>query len=299
MRYFSLIILTLIMSCQNTGQQNIDIQGHRGARGNLPENSIPAMLYAIDAGVSTLELDVVVTADSQIVVSHEPWMSSTICLYPDGQPISAEEDMSLNIFKMTLEEVQSFDCGSVIHPQFPEQNPIEVNKPLLSDLLDACEQFVEKDNMKAVNYNIEIKSHPDGDGLYHPTIDVFSELVIKVIDSSIPKYRYNIQSFDVRTLQYIHKTHPDITLSYLIGDMGGKPLSALVDDLGFVPPIISPYYPLVDQTFMDEAVNLGTSVIPWTVNDKDIMKNLVSIGVDGIITDYPMMGIELFGSYQE
>lgn len=299
MKYIFFTAMLLAMGCQTIKDRTMDIQGHRGARGNLPENSIPAMLFALEAGVNTLELDVVISADSQVVVSHEPWMSSTICRYPDGSSIAADEAMSLNLFQLTYEEIKAFDCGSKGHDQFPDQNAIAVYKPLLSELLAASEQFITSQGLNPVNYNIEIKSHPDGDNLYHPTIETFVDLVVDAIERHVPRSRYNIQSFDVRVLKHMHNTLPDITLSYLIGEMGEQSLDDLISDLGFEPDIVSPYYPLIDEAFMTQAKSINAQVIPWTINDVQTMQELAGMGVDGIITDYPMMAIEIFGSHQE
>ena len=95
-----------------------DVQGHRGARGLRPENTIPGFLVAIDSGVTTIELDVVITKDKQVVVSHEPWMSAAICLDPSGSPLQAKEEKKFNIYQMTYDEVKQFDCGSLGNTRF-------------------------------------------------------------------------------------------------------------------------------------------------------------------------------------
>ena len=110
-----------------------DLQGHRGARGLRPENSIPAFIIALDSGVTTVELDLAITKDKQIVVSHEPWMSSSICLQPDGSAISEKDQKSFNIYQMDYEEVRQFDCGSKGHDGFPDQVKLPTTKPLLRD----------------------------------------------------------------------------------------------------------------------------------------------------------------------
>ena len=114
-----------------------DVQGHRGARGLLPENSIPGFKRALELGVTTLEMDVVIAADSTVVVSHEPWMSQVICRRPDGSPVEAADEF--NLHRMTYEEIRLFDCGSRGHPLFPRQTKMPVTKPRLSDVIDAAE----------------------------------------------------------------------------------------------------------------------------------------------------------------
>src|SRR6267378_2929220 len=120
-----------------------DIQGHRGARGLKPENTIPAFLTALDTGVTTLEMDVIVTRDKQVVVSHEPWMSAAICSDRAGKPINEKEEKKYNLYRMTYEEVKQFDCGSRGNVKFPEQEKMYAAKPLLSDVMVAVENHIK------------------------------------------------------------------------------------------------------------------------------------------------------------
>ncbi|RME94372.1 MAG: glycerophosphodiester phosphodiesterase, partial [Bacteroidetes bacterium] len=134
----------------------IDWQGHRGARGLLPENTIPAFLLALEyPQIKTLEMDVVITQDQQVVVSHEPWMSALICSHSNGKPVSAEEAETLNIYQMTLAEVQSFDCGSRANPRFPTQQPQVGRKPSLAAVFAAADQRARTLERPLPHYNIE------------------------------------------------------------------------------------------------------------------------------------------------
>ena len=128
-----------------------DIQGHRGARGLRPENTIPAFLMALDSGVTTIELDVAITKDKRVVVSHEPWMSAEICLDPNGNDIPKKEEMKYNIYQMTYEQVKQFDCGLKPHERFPEQQKMKIHKPLLSDVIIAVENHIK-------NFTVAISS---------------------------------------------------------------------------------------------------------------------------------------------
>lgn len=113
------------MSCNQ--EQNIDIQGHRGCRGLLPENSMPAFIRAIELGVHTLELDLAISKDKKVVVSHEPFMSRKICLYASGNEILQSMDMKYNLYEMTYDEIKQFDCGLKFHPDYPNQAKISVH----------------------------------------------------------------------------------------------------------------------------------------------------------------------------
>lgn len=148
----------------------MDIQGHRGCRGLLPENSLPAFEKAIDLGVNTLELDVVVSKDLRVVVSHEPYMSKTICTMPNGNDIN--NPYQLNLFQMSYDSIKKFDCGTRFHPSYPEQEKITTNKPLLSEVFDLV-----KSKDSDVWFNIEIKSLSQFYGVYTP----FPEDYVKVV----------------------------------------------------------------------------------------------------------------------
>ena len=168
--YIVFIGLAVMFSCdqsykreerkQGSAIVKFDLQGHRGARGLAPENSIPGFWKALSLGVSSLELDVVVTKDSHLVVSHEPWFSHLICKDSTGALISEEASKDYNIYKMTYEEVARFDCGSLLNPNFPNQENVAANKPKLLDVINSSEQFTAQKEGLPVNYTIEIKSHP-------------------------------------------------------------------------------------------------------------------------------------------
>ncbi len=283
MRFLTLLCL-LTMPFTAFAQQ-LDIQGHRGARGLLPENTIPAFIRALDEGVTTLELDVVITADGQVVVSHEPYMSASICQKPDGSRINKSDSREHNIFEMTFEEVAAYDCGSTGNPGFENQKPMKVHKPLLSAMLKAAEAHVKNNQLAAVNYNVEIKSSPAGDEVFHPDVATFSRLVLAVLNKHLPKSRYTIQSFDFRVLKHLQKEYPDVTLVALVEN--ARKYQTLIEDLGFTPAVFSPNHFFLTKEMVDHCHEKGMKVVPWTVNDRERMQKLVEMGVDGIITDYP------------
>lgn len=278
------IIFFLFFSMNIQAQFNYDLQGHRGARGIMPENTIPAMIKALDLGVTTLELDLAITKDGVLVVSHEPWMNPVICLDPDGKELG-NNDKSHNIFQMNYEDVLQYDCGSKFHAGFPNQVKFHVSKPKLEDLIVMVEKYVEDYGLPLPNYNVEIKSSPDGDGTYHPGPAEFSERVVSLLLEKLPIERFNIQSFDFRILQYIHKKYPQITLAMLVEDAAKS--EDQLNMLGFRPAIYSPYFIALSKEIVDSIHDKGMKIIPWTVNNKEQMERLLEMGVDGIITDYP------------
>ncbi len=271
--------------------QNIDIQGHRGARGIMPENTIPAFLYALDQGVTTLELDAVVSQDNQIVVSHEPWVSHEICLDLTGRSVSKNQEKQLNLYQMTYAEIEAYDCGSKGNSRFVDQTKMKTVKPLLVNVIKAVERHVKGVTLHEVNFNIEIKSTPEGDGVFHPEYKDFSDLVFKLIDQYLPWERVIIQSFDFRVLKYWNERYPDVKLAVLIENL--KSPETNVKELGFTPDIYSPYFKLLSKSKVQKIQKLGMEVIPWTVNDIEDIKKIVSWEVNGLITDYPNRANEL------
>lgn len=262
-----------------------DLQGHRGARGLRPENTIPAFLLALDSGVTTLELDVAVTRDKQIVVTHEPWMSSEICLRPDGSVIRDRDEKKLNIYEMSYEQVKAFDCGSKGNERFPEQLKLKIAKPLLREVIAAVEDHIKSNTQYEVDYNIEIKSTEEGDKKFHPTPEEFSDLVYSLLEQYLPMERVVIQSFDFRVLKYWHAKYPQVRLAALVENT--RSIDANLDDLGFKPSIYSPYFELLSADKVKYLQRKKIRVIPWTVNEAKDMRRIKDMGVDGFITDYP------------
>ncbi|MBL6446360.1 glycerophosphodiester phosphodiesterase [Fulvivirga sp. 29W222] len=286
---FRITLVILILMPFISSAQKADIQGHRGARGMMPENTIPAFKYALDHGVTTLELDVVITKDKQVVVSHEPWMSPEICLTPEGAEF--KDDKKYNIYAMTYEEVKGFDCGYLNSTRFPQQQKLHVSKPLLSDVIKEVEKHIKSYTQYEVDYNIEIKSSREGDSKFHPEIEEFSDLVYQTIDQYLPMNRIVIQSFDFRVLQYWHEKYPQVRLAALVENT--RSIRTNLANVGFKPYIYSPYFKLLSKSKVKELHNLGIKVIPWTVNKENEMKELLGWGIDGIITDYPNIASEL------
>ncbi len=279
----------LVFAFQVAAGQTFDIQGHRGARGLLPENSTAGFLHAVDLGVSTLEIDVVVAGDSTVVVSHEPWMLDAICSDPDGRAITDGE--SYNIFRMSYEAVARFDCGMRGHPGFPRQNGQAAVKPRLSDVIHAVESHAAERGLDPLRYNIEIKSREEWDGIYTPPPAVFAQLVHDVVVKTGIMDRTTIQSFDFRTLQAVRGIGASWQLAVLVSS--DRDLPAVLNQLGFTPQVFSPNFQIVDKSLVLSAHNLGMRVIPWTVNEVSDMRRLMAMGVDGLITDYPDLAMTL------
>lgn len=281
------VCLMMLIACNTSKEEKmqIDIQGHRGCRGLMPENSIPGFLHALSLGVNTLELDVIISADSEVVVSHEAWLNHEICSDLNGERIAAEKEKEYNLFAMTYAEIERYDCGMQVHPRFPHQKKMAVKKPLLRELFSAIETEIAENNLPRVRYNIEIKSTLADEGIFHPKVDVFCELVVKEIKEANLMEQVQLQSFDFRALRYLREHYPEIPLAMLIEQSGSS--DDYLKQLGFVPEVYSPYYKLVDVNLVDFCKKHQMLLIPWTVNEVDDIENLLHLGVHGIISDYP------------
>lgn len=270
---------------QSTYLPKFDVQGHRGARGLMPENSIEAFLLAIDTGVTTIEMDLAITKDKQVIISHEGWMSASICLDPEGNPILPKKEKTHNIYQMTYEEVMAYDCGSKPYDRFPNQKKMKLSKPRLVDAILAIENYIKGNGLYEIDYNLEIKSDPSSDNKFHPKPEEFSDLVYNLINQYLPMERVVVQSFDFRVLKYWHTKYPHVRLAALVSNL--KSIDENIKALGFTPSVYSPEYTLLSKGEIKRCHDLKMRVIPWTVNDKKEMEELKLWGVDGIITDYP------------
>jgi glycerophosphoryl diester phosphodiesterase len=272
-------------------QKPFDLQGHRGARGLRPENTIPAFIYALELGVDTLEMDVVINAEGQVVLSHEPWMSALICSHPGGRAVRADEERNLNIYHMSQAQLASFDCGSRRHPDFPQQQSQATSKPLLADVFTAVKNHEASNSRPPVRFNIEIKSRLEFDGIYHPPVEEFALALYRDVKEHELLDRTSIQSFDPRALEALHRIDPDAETVWLISNQ--LSLAENLARLSFKPDIYSPDYRLVGKVMVEQLRALYIKLIPWTVNEPEDMRRLMDLGVDGLITDYPDRALDL------
>ncbi|MCW3116334.1 MAG: glycerophosphodiester phosphodiesterase [Chitinophagaceae bacterium] len=295
-KYIVFIVTILFMSCVTTKNlqesssrdlEAFDEQGHRGCRGLMPENTVPAMLRALDLGVTTLEMDVCITKDKQVIVSHDPFFSHDLTTRADGSLIDEKDEKNYKLYQMTYAETQQYDVGMKPHPWFPRQEKLPVHKPLLGDLVDSVTRYLTKSKRPFPYFNIETKSQPATDNIFHPGPPEFVELLMSVIKNKGVEEHVIIQSFDFRTLVYLHEHYPAVKTAMLIEGSDKRSLDDQVRDLGFVPTIYSPDYRLVNAELIKKCHQQKIKIIPWTVNDKAKINELKKAGVDGIISDYP------------
>jgi len=290
-----------------------DAQGHRGARGLLPENTLPAFERALALGVSTLELDVGVTRDRVVVVAHDPYVPPSICRHADGRAIEGERGPLLR--DLSLAEVQAWDCGS-LNPdpaRFPEP-PREARPGTPMPTLDAVFALAERAGNPRVRFNVETKLRP-GDLETLPA-EEFVARVLAVVRERGVLARVSIQSFDWRALAIARRLAPEIRTVALVApdtldpawlaglrpDRDGR-LLGLLRAARPLADVVSPHWRMLvadgatPPALSVEALHAeGFPVIPWTVNHAEDMRALIRLGVDGLISDYPDRLLEVVKS---
>jgi glycerophosphoryl diester phosphodiesterase len=301
-RLFIAAVLLMIAGAAS----GLDLQGHRGARGLLPENTLPAFAYALTLGITTLELDVAVTRDGVVMVSHDATLNPDITRGPDGQWLERDD---LAIHTLSIAELQHYDVGRIrpgtnYAQRFAQQQAVDGTRiPRLTDVF----ALARRAGNDQVRFNIETKISPDHPQRTLPPAD-FARTLIALIRAEKLESRVTIQSFDWRTLQAVQQEAPQIATVYLsvqqawqdnihagaasspwtagkhVSRFGGS-LPKLVQAAGGA--IWSPYFGDVTAAAVRDAQQLGLKVVVWTVNEELDMVRMIDLGVDGIISDYP------------
>ncbi len=237
-------------------------------------------------------MDLQMTKDKKIVVSHDAYLNSLFILTPEGDTMTKADGRSRLIYNMTYDSLAKYDVGSKPHPDFPEQKNIPAKRPLLSVLIDSVEAYAKRKG-HTNHYNIELKTNPKFDGKYYPSLAEYVDSAMNIIERKGIAPRTMIQSFDVRALRIVHKKWPKIEISYLVGAKDKQPVEGYIKDLGFKPDIFSPNYHLCTAERVKAFHEKGIRVIPWTPNTVEEMQKLKDMGVDGEITDYPNLYAQL------
>lgn len=287
---FFLLFVGLLCACSSTKRykslsNGFDKQAHRGGRGLMPENTIASEKNAIDYGC-TLEMDLQMSKDKKIVVSHDAYFNSDFCLTPEGDTMSKKDGLSRLIYNMDYDSVAKYDVGLKPYPAFPRQKKIPAIKPLLNVLIDSVEDYARQKGF-VNHYNIEIKSNPAYDGKFYSSLDEYVDLAMKIIIEKGIAQRTMMQSFDVRALNLIHNKYPKIKTSFLVSASNKKTAQEYINELGYKPDIFSPEFSLVTPQLVKAFHEQNVLVIPWTPDTLNDIQRLKDIDVDGVITDYP------------
>ena len=301
------VAIALWLGMSGSDARDFDLQGHRGARGLMPENTLAGFAHALRLGVTTLEMDLGVSRDGHVVISHDRRLNPALTRRADGRWLA---EPGPTIHSLTLDELRAYDVGrmnpdSRYARRFPEQRAVDGARiPTLDEVLAIAPRAGDV----PIHLNLETKLNPLEPGTT-PSPETFAKRVIERVRRAGAVPRVTVQSFDWRTLAQVQALAPEIRTAYLtaqrdwldnvqIGHPGASPWTAGldVDDFGgSVPRLVkqaggniwSPYYRDLDREELVEARSLGLRVIVWTVNDVPDMHHLIDLGVDGIITDYP------------
>ncbi|MCY4644027.1 MAG: glycerophosphodiester phosphodiesterase family protein [Bacteriovoracales bacterium] len=268
-------LMTLVLSTFAWANPRIEVQGHRGARAVLPENTLEGFEYALRVGVDVLELDLAVTADRKVIISHDPMVNRVICVF--------DRKGSVAFFSLSLKEVKEIDCGSKKNPRFPKQRPVPRAKiPTLGELFEMVKASILPSASK-VSFNMEIKMVP-GFPARTPPPKEFARLVYNVIKAHGMVERSIIQSFDHRPLKAVKSLNPKLKTAFLNHE-SLPPFLPLAKSLGV--DIISPNQHWITREEVKALKKARIKVIPWTANNRREWERLIKMGVDGIITDDP------------
>ena len=269
MRRRAILLVTVLSLLSQAAGPRIQVHGHRGARARRPENTLPAFEYAIEQGVDVLEMDMAVTKDNVIVISHDPILEPPACTGPTP---------SAAIHTLTLAEVRQWDCGAVRNPRFDTQETVPGTR---MPTLDEVFQLASRGRFE---YNIETKSFPDKPE-YTPAPEEFARMVLAKIRQYKLEKRVILQSFDFRTLIAMRKLAPEIRLSALT-ETDQRPFAEIAAEAGKAE-IVSPEYRMVTPEKVEAAHRAGLQVVPWTANTEADWARLVDARVDAIISDDP------------
>lgn len=271
------------------------VHGHRGCDAAVPANTIPAFLLAASTGCQWLEMDVVITGDDQVLVSHEPWMDHQICRDPEGHAMSEGAGRAINIFELQLSEVQRFGC---VPANSPKDLATQAGwyKPTLAELVRAVDAHAAGRNATPPSFNIEIKSESPLYGTYQPLPDRFAELVLREVMALDIGDRCIMQSFDPAVLEAMHALAPHLQLALLVDNADG--IEANLARLSFTPHYYSPAFSIADPCLVGALREKGIGLLVWTVNDEADMLRMLDLGVDGLITDKPKQAMALIAERQ-
>jgi glycerophosphoryl diester phosphodiesterase len=293
----------LIAICMTTAcSTHFDLQGHRGARGLLPENTLPAYEQALRIGVTTLELDVGVSSDGVVVISHDRSLNPEITRDATGQWLAAP----VLVNSLTFKQLQSFDVGR-INPASEYATRFATQVPRDGTRMPSLAELFERMQATTVHFNIETKISPEKPG---ETVspEVFVDKLLAVVQAHGMAQRVTVQSFDWRTLALVQQRAPGMRTAYLTAQQPWtdniKPKTAdsprwtntvHYEDHSDVPSMVkaaggsiwSPYFGDITAALVEKAKSLGLKVVPWTVNSEKDLQRVIDMKVDGLISDYP------------
>ena len=274
----------------------VDVQAHRGGAGLWPENTFTSMIKAVEMGVNTLELDLQISQDGKVVVSHDAYFNSRYATRPDGSEVKSEDPKEY-LYTMPYSTISKYDVGKRPSPVWPGKEQSPAIKPLATELIDSVENYVKANGLDPMRYNIEIKSRRGKDeGKNWPEYHEFVDKCMELFLSKNLGDRLVVQCIDPRALNYMHEKYPQVKLSYLIRKMDTD-WDTYMGRLNFTPDWLSPEFVIVDQTMVDNCRKAGIRLVPWTVDNEADIRRILDLHVDAIITNYPDRVLKITRGY--
>jgi glycerophosphoryl diester phosphodiesterase len=271
-----------------------EVHGHRGCAALMPENTIPAFIKATELGCHWLELDVVVNADNELVVSHEPWMDHRTCLAPGGRSILGADERAFNIYQMSAAQVRECELVGLRQMKARGTHTGPLHKPLLREVVSAVRAHAGSIGKPMPRFNVEIKSEERFYGTYQPWPEAYAECVLQELRGTQLLSNCLVQCFDPRVLEVLHARCPSLAIGLLVE---GSAVSVHdLDKLSFTPRFFGPPHGPVDESLMHAVRARGVGLCVWTVNEVHHMQRMIALGVEGIVTDHPDRLLELLGA---
>ena len=270
----------------------VDVQAHRGGAGLKPENTLNSMTNAIKLGVNTLEMDMQVSKDGKVVISHDPYFHSRYSTRPDGTLVGAKDPKEY-LFTMPYDSIAKYDVGMRPNTVWPNQAKEKAFKPLASALIDSVEHFTALNGYSPMRYNIEVKSKAGaGEGTLWPDYKQFVDISIPLLLSKNLGDRLVVQCFDERALNYMHEKYPQLRLSYLVEPKDGE-FETFMAKLNFTPDWLSPETSMNNKELVDKCHAIGVRVVPWTVDTPENIQKMIDCGSDAVISNYPDLVLKI------
>ncbi len=290
-KFYSAVLAAVCLLLSSCLAREIDIQAHRGGAGLMPENTFTSMKNALDLGVNTLEMDLQITADGRVVVSHDNYFHYRCAIRPDGSWVQRGEPKEY-IHTMPYDSVAKYEVGLKPWKQWPEKALLSEHVPLASELLDFTEKYARELGRPLPSYNVEIKSaEGEGEGNLWPGYKEFCDTCIPLLLSKKLGKRLIVQTFDVRSMEYIHDKWSRVTLAFLTKK--DPDIEEILSRISFKPVWWSPNYAAITPENVAYCHSHGIKVVPWTVDEPEDIRRMAECGVDAIISNYPDRLIEI------
>ncbi|MFA8449571.1 MAG: glycerophosphodiester phosphodiesterase family protein [Bacteroidales bacterium] len=295
---FAIILILSFPSCYKLIKESEPkiIIGHRGARGLLPENTLPGFIKSIEIGVDAVECDVFVTKDKKVIISHNPKISSIMGSNPDGSHVTKKQSDSLILYNMNYEDIVKFNIGLRQNPTCPEQKTLSAKIPLLTDLFETVKKFYNNhpEIRKRIVFFIEIKSWYKHDNLYTPPYDDYINSVMDVVQKHLTPRQVVIQTFDLRAMEFLNENYEEYTTQFLRASPG---ININLDSLSFTPKLYGSQLDQTNPKDYDTLLKKNIKLITWIPNSiPEMQKAFDILKSDGIGTDYPNLAVPRWGN---